>query len=237
MSDLFPGSVFSKYFHTTDSKENFEKNLKKQPDTWHYRNKEVYYRYNARNYRTDEWNDIDWSESVVIFGGSTVLGTGVSEDETISGQLCQLLGRPVINLGVGGSGPLFNLQNSVLLMENFSTPWAVVQHWPPLDRIHVFDNDQNKIRHLGSWDPLVHPLFMAWNDSKNNSQYQVLFSDKISKYLWKDKTRYHRLTYDSHICNTTKCPYITRVDFARDMIHPGYKTSALSAKNIADNLK
>ena len=51
-------------FAGTDLPELFEKNLKIMPDTWHYRTKNIDYKYNKSKYRTYEFDNIDWNNSV-----------------------------------------------------------------------------------------------------------------------------------------------------------------------------
>jgi len=221
------------YFSGEDSPNLFKSNLEKHPQDWHYRHKEVTYKCNSRFYRCDELASVDWANSVVIFGCSQVQGQGLAEDETISEQLAQLLGRPVVNLGVGGSGMMFNLHNSIMFMKNFPTPWAVVQHWPNLDRIHVFDD---YIRNLGPWDTTEHPLFMAWNQKDSNSQMHALFVNEASKQIWQDRTRYVSITQSHYTANGINCDFVQRLDFARDDGHPGPKTAISVAQRLAELL-
>jgi hypothetical protein len=221
------------HFSGEDKPELFENNLDKQPADWHYRHKQVTYRCNSRFYRCAEWDTVDWASSVVLFGCSQVQGQGLAEDETISEQLAQLLGRPVINLGVGGSGMMYNLHNSLLLMKNFPTPWAVVQQWPNADRIHVFSD---YLMTMGPWDPGQHPLFMAWNQDASNAQLQAIFVKEMSETLWKNRTRYYSLTQSWHTAQAINCDWVERVDFARDLAHPGPLTAAAAVRYIAERL-
>ena len=222
------------YFSGDDTPQLFKSSLDKNTKDWHYRNKQVTYRCNSRFYRCSEFNTIDWTNSIVIFGCSQVQGQGLAEDETISEQLAQLLGRPVINLGIGGSGMMFNLHNSLLFMKNFPTPWAVVQHWPNLDRIHVFEKH---IRTLGPWNINEHPLFMSWNRDDSNAQIQSIFVDEASKQIWKDRTRYCTVTQSPYTSEGINCKKIDRVDLARDNSHPGFKTAGLVSNYLYMQLK
>jgi hypothetical protein len=222
------------YFSGEDTPELYESNLYTKPSSWHYRHKQVTYKCNSRFYRCKEWADIDWKSSVVIFGCSQIQGQGLAEDETVSENLAQLLGRPVINLGVGGSGMMYNLQNSLLLMKNFPIPWAIVQQWSSMNRIHVFSN---YLRTLGPWEPEEHQLFTSWNQDISNAQMQAIFVKEISEKLWKDKTRYYELTQFHHTAESINCDFINRLDLARDNGHPGPLTAAASAKHIAERLR
>jgi hypothetical protein len=222
------------YFSGEDTPRVLKSNLDIFPEDWHYRHKQVTYRCNSRFYRYDELDTVDWANSVVIFGCSQIQGQGLAEDETISEQLAQLLGRPVVNLGVGGSGMMFNLHNSIMFLKNFPTPWALVQHWPNLDRIHVFEE---YIRNLGPWEPTEHPLFMAWNQNESNSQMHAIFVDEASKQIWKDRTRYVSITQSYYTAQAINCDFVERLDFARDNGHGGPKTAVSVAQRLAERLR
>lgn len=86
----------------TDTKKLYESNLKKQPKNWYYRNNNVRYTINSNGYRTYEFKDINWKNSVIIFGCSQVFGIGLDDEYTISNQLSKLIKCPVINMGMGG---------------------------------------------------------------------------------------------------------------------------------------
>ena len=51
-------------------------------------------------------------DAVWFFGGSTTLGWGVTDEETIPAQLEKLIGRPVVNFGVSG---FYSAQENLLL--------------------------------------------------------------------------------------------------------------------------
>ena len=98
----------------TDSNELYQTNLKAKSKDWEYRHKSVKYTLNKHSYRTEQFADIDWANSVVIFGCSAVFGVGVDDADTISSQLSTLMNCPVINMGVGGSSITYALHNSII---------------------------------------------------------------------------------------------------------------------------
>ena len=121
---------FTLNFSGTDTKELFEENLKTQPDDWYYRTHEVKYTLNSFGYRTKEFDDIDWKESIVIFGCSNIFGIGVADEHTIPYFLEQLSGRPVINMGMGGSSIQTALHNSIILNDSeYPTPKVIIYAW------------------------------------------------------------------------------------------------------------
>ena len=88
-NDFLPVREWNKtgHFNGYDSKELFEQHLKSQPDDWVYRYKTVNYTLNTHRYRAPEFDTIDWSKSVVIFGCSNVFGTSLDDNDTISRKL------------------------------------------------------------------------------------------------------------------------------------------------------
>jgi hypothetical protein len=226
-------------FSGQDSYDRFVKNLKTQPLDWKYRNKEVSYLLNQQSYRAPEWNTIDWKNSAVILGCSNVFGVGLAEDETISHQLSLLLNRPVINLGVGSSGMLFAMHNSVLLNKNFPTPWAVINIWSDPFRIHEFVS-ATYIKHYtatGSFD--TNQAFRrAWGDSEINPELHSYFACKATESIWSSKTKYlsysHWISLDIESIKSLSLP---KYDFARDLCHPGSEMAIATARIIYNDLQ
>ena len=65
-----------------DMPEEYEEQLKKQPKDWFWRDREVRYMCNWNGYRARDWEDYDWSESIVVLGCSMAYGVGVSNEDT-----------------------------------------------------------------------------------------------------------------------------------------------------------
>jgi hypothetical protein len=224
-----------KHFCEIDSRELFLKNLKTQPESWRYRNKEVTYTINSQRYRTIPFENIDWKESVVLFGCSTVFGVGLSDDETIDFYLSEILGVPVINMGVIGSSINYSLHNSVILNQGYPTPKAVVNIWTLIDRCVYYQN--NKPISYGSWNTNNDDYFFHWNKYNDNPLVNAIFAQMISRQIWQPKTKYYEATFFHETANDLDCDCIIDVDKARDLIHPGYMSSKLMANLISKNLK
>ena len=71
-------------FIGNDCEERLIENLKKLPNTWRYATEDITYTMNSHGYRTKQFDNIDWNNSVVILGCSCVFGTGINESDTIS---------------------------------------------------------------------------------------------------------------------------------------------------------
>jgi hypothetical protein len=225
----------SKYFCEIDSKELLSQNLKTQPESWRYRNKKVTYTINSQKYRTIPFKDINWEESIVLFGCSTVFGVGLSDDETIDFYLNEILGVPVINMGVIGSSINYALHNSVILNQGYPTPKAVVQIWTLIDRcVYYFDN---KLISYGAWNTNNDDYFYHWNKHSDNPHVNAIFAQMISRQLWQPKTKYYETTFFDKTATALNCDCLINIDKARDLLHPGYKSAKLMAELIAKNLK
>lgn len=216
-------------FSDSDTKELFRKNLKSQPNDWIYRNKTITYSYNNYGFRTREFNDVNWKESVVVFGCSNVEGTGLAEEDTIVMQLEKILERPVINLGIRGTGIDVACWNSLILHKNYSTPKAIIQVWSSLARYANYDN-----KRLSRFVPKHMGYYRRLNWEFRSEKYI-----ETDRALWRDKVPYIEGTFFK-ISNKNLEKSIKRfnsIDCARDLKHPGIESNKLAAEYIADQLK
>ena len=193
--NFFPFNMMthgSTKFADYDSPDRFLKNKQAMPADWHYAHKMVSYSTNSSGYRAPEWDDIDWKESVVIFGCSNVTGIGLAEDETISYQLSQILNRPVINMGVPASSIEFSFYNSVILSEYYPVPYAVVQIWTTLDRCTNFNI--NEAERCGVWTP-TNTFYNEFVKDDYQALMQAKFISLASRNLWKGKCNYYDASF------------------------------------------
>lgn len=222
-------------FSNTDDSKKLEKSLQTQPEDWHYRKKEIYYNVNKDEYRTLEWDQIDWANSIVIFGCSCVAGIGLAEDETISFYLQENTGRPVINMGVPGSSIDFSFYNSLILKEYYPTPYAVIYGWTVSDRITYFDKDKPVM--LGKWNLNKDNIYYHWNKEKTNSAIHVKFITSAARLLWANQIKYYDFSFFNETSQIVNCPFIKIDNDARDLLHPGRKNTKLVADMISIAIK
>jgi hypothetical protein len=221
-------------FGGTDTKKLLEKNLKTQTSNWEYRNKPVRYTINSRGYRTAEFKNIDWANSIVIFGCSNVFGVGLDDEDTISSQLEKITGIPLVNLGASGSSMTYSLHNSIILKDGYPTPKAVVHIWTDYHRTVYYR--RNRIESHGSWNLEKNNYMDVWSNSNHHSATHGLMASITSKHLWSN-TSYYEASFWNETANSINCDYLKTEDYARDLIHPGIKTARNTAIKIADNLK
>ena len=230
---------FTLDFVPADTKELFEKNLKTQPDNWYYRTHEVKYTANSLGYRTREFDDIDWKESIVVFGCSYIFGIGVTDEHTIPYFLEQLCGRPVINMGIGGSSIQTALHNSIILNDSeYPIPKAVIYLFTNLERFQLYKN--NSVEHYGHWCSSSYiPRFL-------NSDHTIplnLMSIKMIRNLWKNKTIYCEYSCfgQEKLINTldTKIysEFVNMDKSARDLSHSGSVSNMKFAEKIYEKIK
>lgn len=213
-------------WHTSDSKKEFEKNLKTQPEDWIYRTKKVSYKLNRHGYRCPELETIDWSKSIVLFGCSMTSSVGLDEDDTLSKNLSKILEIPVISLGVAGSSPQYSFDNSIKLKENFPEPLCVVHLWSEYSRTVEYSNN---IIHKGIGWPKVNT-----NISESHLAVNIVNYHTVSKFLWKNYLPYSFFTSTAMLLDIPELP---TVDFSRDLTHYGYQTSKLTAEKISHDIK
>jgi len=218
----------------SDKKETFEKNLKTQPLDWYYRTHEVTYKNNSQGYRTDEFNKINWTESIVIFGCSNAYGVGLSDEDTVGSRLSGMTGRPVVNLGAGASSMTFALHNSIILDYGYPTPFAVVYIWPNYTR--VVEYNRSSITNHGSWNMEPNSIMDAWNKNIHHAKVNAIFIQKTATLLWQNKSRYFEGSF-SEENEWLGCKNFKTIDKARDLMHPGIESAKLAAKVIAKGLQ
>jgi hypothetical protein len=229
---------FTLDFCPNDHKELFEQNLKTQPDDWYYRTHPVKYTLNSLGYRTREFDDIDWKESIVMFGCSFVFGIGVTDKHTIPYFLEQLSGRPVINMGIGASSIQTVLHNSIILNDSkYPTPKAVVNMRTDLNRYQLYEN--NLVFHNGEWNKSDDKFETIDNLIPFN-----LMNVKMIRNLWKNKTICYEGTLFSQANLINKldkeiyCEFFERDDgLARDLSHNGPVKNLEIARGIYEELK
>lgn len=229
-------------FYSMDTEERFRKHANavlQDNNPWIYLNKQIHYKFNSQGYRTKEWSDIDWQESVVIFGCSIVLGEGLAEEDTIASQLSKIINRPVINLGVSGTGISFSFYNSVMLYRNLPTPYAVVQLWSNPSRMELYSKNCVEL-HMSmnySASAINKNFYESWISYPENPNTHMLLQAQASRCIWESKTQYCELSLFGETRDLLGCDHVHILDYARDLGHPGIETAKSIAELIADKIK
>ena len=191
------------------------------------------YDINSESYRTIEFNDIDWADSVVIFGCSNVFGNIDDDNNTLSTQLQEMINTPVINMGVCASSMEFSFFNNMILKNNYPIPKAVVNVWTSIDRTTSYLRD--KVINHGSWSP--NEIYMkAYNETHSNPEVHAIMMQLITKQSWIEKTQYYECTFFSSTAKLLNIYQQECVDRASDNMHPGQKTTYNLAIKIKKEL-
>ena len=225
-----------------DNQETFFQNKKIMGEKWKYYDKTITYTFNEHGFRCPEWDQIDWKNSIVLFGCSCTYGIGLSDEETISAHLEKLSNRPVINLGVPGGSNSLMIQNATNLLHFFKAPYAVANIWSTSDRFEYFLKDS--IHHAGPWDGKnqsvdnVQKLWQYTYEYPDHEQGLNYYETKIGKYLWQDRSKYSAISFFPSTVTSTQLEKQFVIDNqARDLIHPGENNAIEVANYLHERFK
>jgi len=234
-------------FVAADSESNFKINLARLHDTWIYRTKSIQYTLNGQYYRCEPFENIDWSNSIVMFGCSNAFGVGVDDADTISSRLKELTGCNVVNLGVVASCQQISLYNMMILKNNNIRPRAVIHLWADSNRPFSVDKHYN-IQFNGPWnnfgfsnDVSIEVLDEIFGKSKSGA-ISAMFNRMITNSLYTDipvihATHFNKM-WDEQNLKYPNFPMMLLPirDLARDCRHPGIDSNILAAKLLHEKL-
>lgn len=240
-------------FYGIDTYEAYKNNLKTQPEDWYYRHNSIKYTLNSYGYRTKEFQDIDWKNSIVMFGCSHIFGTGNDDKHTIPYFLEELTGIPVINLGVGASSIQFCLHNSLMLYKKYGAPKAVIYSWTGISR-HLLYQREHVLMNTKFEDIREHPEeVIAAIESATGSSFKVVNAQKVLDHLipfnivnvelikniWKDKCELYEFSTFPTTSQILECELYRPIpkEYARDLAHFGRHSNKLFAEKISNNLR
>lgn len=124
------------------------------------------YIFNSDGFRMKEFSDIN-SRYIAFLGCSSVLGEGVSIEDTYSYKVCRELVYECVNLGVSGSSNDYSLYLLEQLVKSDRLPSAIVISWTSLYRFDIWDEEKNIMQ---EWKP--------WNLKNGNKKYIDFISEK-----------------------------------------------------------
>lgn len=213
-------------FMSGDSKKDFIDSLKVKPKDWYYRNNPIKYTVNSHKFRTKEFEDIDWKNSIVMLGCSHTFGVGVTDEHTIAAYLEKFTGKYVVNLGSPGLSNGAIAYNTYYLKEKYPTPIAVVNLWTNMPRwfrigkgkklenvaLRAYYPDDNKQVQLDDVDKILNTelvnnvIYMKmsnalWKDHPNHIQtcfYDYVIDDSTTNSLFSNLLGYFRVNVNSN---------------------------------------
>lgn len=239
----------NEYFYSIDSKERFIESCKKEPHDWIYRNRKIKYTVNSEGYRTDEFDHIDWKNSIVMFGCSHVFGTGNDDADTIPNLLEHYCGIPVINMGINGASNMMMLHNSLMLSRKYPTPKKIIYMWTSLIRNSIYGYN-----HMSSYTfgyskgtdyEVIKKVFNRYHEELDQPDHIVdhtLTSNflyiNLIREIWNQRCPIYECSMFENTAKSLQCDYYSGYtdDYARDCIHVGFKSNHKIAKEISQKL-
>jgi len=79
--------------------------------------------------RQENYDNIDWNNSIVVLGCSMVYGQGLTDEQTVVHQLQLKLNIPCVNLGVQGASPMYIWSELTDILDMGIKPKAIVVVW------------------------------------------------------------------------------------------------------------
>jgi len=213
-------------FCTSDCQSKYEKVLEYKPKNWYYRNNKVKYTLNSEGYRTKEFDEIDWKNSIVMFGCSHVFGTGNDDDFTIPSLLENKVKIPVINMGINGSSIKSTAHNSFSLYHSYETPKMVIFGWTYLSRRGEYSEDGINGDHT----------YRSLENATDSVLTNMLLSNLI-KTIWVNKCPIYEFSFSQNTSKLLGCDYYKNIDYARDDVHYGIKSHHIISEKIYNKIK
>lgn len=121
-------------FNITDSEENYKQQCNILGPSWIYYNKPVDYKLNSLGYRMKEFNQVDWSNYMAVFGCSITFGEGLALEDTFSYRISQSLNLDLVNAGVCGTGNEVILMNLTRILSSANLPKLIIINWSHISR-------------------------------------------------------------------------------------------------------
>jgi hypothetical protein len=128
-------------FCDTDTENCFIKNKKTLGKKWIWNNKPIEYKINSLGYRMNEFDEIDWSNYMAVFGCSHTFGTGMPLDDLFSTKISKDLKLDIVNASIPGGSNNSILINLCKLLHNKSLPKFIICNWTFLTRWSYIQND------------------------------------------------------------------------------------------------
>ena len=172
-------------------------------------------------------DNVDWANSILVLGCSHTWGFGLEPEETYCYQLEKLLKKPVINLGMPGTGIDYTVNNLLRLNVSVLQPFKVIVQYSDSSRFfywHDFDKITN-------YTPETVPSDIGrYLMSKPHSQQTAQFYRQIIHALCPDVVEFTFTIDDSIELNIPQAPVDDRCDRAKDSTHFGPLTNIEIAK-------
>lgn len=264
-SGVFPGRV---NWLGTDKKSRFQDNLRRDVlgnQIQEFVGRTLNYTLNSEGFRAPEFTDVTWSDSVAVIGCSMVFGDGLDDGETLTAQLSEIIGRPVINLGITGASSELCLYNSQILRDHYGEPAQLIVIWPTVDRItefhaqgcrchgvwltrdseaiarqpRLYQQIRSQAENYGDLADIARwtEVYKTVNAEARHRDFSHVMNTQLISAIWGSGLKQY--TWSPATQALTGCELLTWEpgDLARDLIHPGRATIRQWAEQIAGSLQ
>lgn len=217
-----------------DTKEMFEKNLRKMPNDWYYKDKCITYKFNEYGHRCKSIKDIDFDNYFLVVGCSHSQGVGLELEKTFPCLLSEYLQYDYYNLSISGSGIDVAEHNTLMWYSKFERkPKFLILQWPNLIRYVSYAIDINNIRPNGRWSLDENNLkFLTIADAKGLFLARKRLANELVNNVALSDTKIISLEYSSNTGYLKNSAYFNQADYARDLGHMGIESN----KNITNSL-
>lgn len=222
-------------FYGIDSEENLSKNLKKVPDDWYFKDREITYEFNSRGHRCKDIENIDLDNYILFAGCSSSLGVGLDLEHTYPYQIAKQLNCDYYNLAVSGTGPDALIHNVLCWCGHIKKlPKVLIIQWPPDNRFITLSDTTVNIRGPFNSDKTQINFITAGEDCKFFESRREL-GRKLLTSLYKNIIN---VSLEALTGYSGEYPLKLKWnDLARDRVHSGIQSNALLANEILSLLR
>lgn len=171
-------------FWDTDTEELYNYNQQRLGEQWRWSQQPIIYSVNSLGYRMKEFDQIDWSNFMAVFGCSFTAGTGLPLEETWSYRIAQELKHDLVNAAIPGGGNETILLNLTRLLSSGKLPKLVIISWSSLVRkcywykgtviLHGSVELKNKLWESAYYNYLINPEQWAYEFLETKRQVDLL---------------------------------------------------------------
>jgi hypothetical protein len=223
-----------------DSEKNYLDTCEKNPN-WIYKDVKITYELNYCFFRTDNFDEIDWNNSILMLGCSFVFGIGLTNESTMPYRLQELTGHKVINLGMPAASNtriwslLINILNSKI------KPKAIIIVWSDPNRYTEFNDDgmedfQPGTGHLKEKSELAY-YYLTHETQSVEMSLRYIISSKI---MCSDIPYFAYSWYPNSMLDKQVTPFANTAierDRARDNSHYGPYCNNFWANQIYNDIR
>ncbi len=201
----------------------------------------VFYVGNKDGYREEDWERIDWDNSIIMIGDSATFGLGVPNEHTIPKQLESILGKKVVNMSIPGCSSEFYIAVVCSLIRSVPVKDVVLCH-PSMPRIW---DPIGSTGNLGPWlaendsfAPESYSLYNEWTKVEKRLTHKHFYNTITLRTLLKDANLFE-WTWSKDIAEFIDVPFYrifgySAENLSRDGLHPNVDINSKIARNIAN---